>query len=254
MNVVRSNKVFSARIVYRRAKAIFVTGIDTDVGKTIVTGLLGRYILDKGYRTITQKWIQTGSKDIPADIDVHLKLMKKKRQDLIGYLPYQALYSFKFASSPHLAARLEKKKISAIRIKDSFRLLAKKFDFVIVEGIGGALVPLNTKRLVIDIAKELDLPVVIVAKNRLGTINHTLLTIEAIRARHMRILGIIFNSQYKNENKIILNDNPQIIRILTAETILGNLPWLKEPNSLYNAFLPIGDKIFAQLIRKPKNG
>ena len=235
-------------------KAVFVTGTDTEVGKTLVTGLLARRLLDKGYHAITQKWIQTGTRNLPTDIAVHLKLMGRKIEDVEKYLPYIAPYTFQLAASPHLAANLEKRKISTTRIKSSFRTLSKKYDFVIVEGLGGVLVPFNRKKLVIDIAKELALPVIIVAKNRLGAINHTLLTIEALRSRHMKILGVMFNGQNEKESEVVLEDNPKIIKALTGEKVLGNLPWLKDPDLLYKAFIPVGDKIFAELTRKPQNG
>ncbi len=235
-------------------KAVFVTGTDTEVGKTLVTGLLAKHLWDKGYHAITQKWIQTGTRNLPTDIAVHLKLMGKKIEDVEKYLPYTAPYTFQLAASPHLAANSEKRKISTARIKSSFRTLSKKYDFVIVEGLGGVLVPFNRKKLVIDIAKELALPVIIVAKNRLGAINHTLLTIEALRSRHMKILGVIFNGQNEKENEVILEDNPKIVKALTGEKVLGNLPWLKDQDLLYKAFIPIGDRIFAELTRKPQNG
>lgn len=230
-------------------KGVFVTGMDTGAGKTIVCGLLGRYLLYRGYQAITQKWIQTGTKYFPSDIDMHLRLMKRKREAIKSLLCFVSPYSFRFPASAHLATRLERRKISAMRIKKAFRELLKRFDFVIVEGIGGALVPYNKKRLVIDIAKELNLPVLVVSQNRLGAINHTLLTIEALRARGMKILGIIFNSQHKKENKIILKDNPRIIKALTKVRILGSLPWIKNKDMLYKAFLPIGDRIFTQLAK-----
>lgn len=235
-------------------KAVFVTGTDTDVGKTVVCGLLGRCLLDKGHSVITQKWIQTGASGFPTDIAVHLKLMGRKKEDIEKYLSDITPYRFRFAASPHLSAGLEKKKVNTTRIKNSFKILSKKFDFLIVEGIGGALVPLSMKKLVIDIAKELNLPVLIVAKNKLGAINHTLLTIEAVRARDMRILGIIFNSQHKKDNVIILKDNPQIIKTLTGEKMLGNLPWLKNWDLLHKVFKPIGDKVFTELTGKLQNG
>lgn len=242
-------------------KAIFIIGTDTGVGKTIVTGLLGRYLLGKNCSVITQKWIHTGSRKYLEDIEVHLKLMKREKENNIRrYMPQMAPYAFKFAASPHLAAGLEKKIIYEDKIKQSFRLLSREFDFIIVEGIGGALVPFNRKNLVIDIAKELGLPVLIVAGNKLGAINHTLLTVEAVRKRRMKIIGIIFNSQRAKKNdsrpsargrdKIILQDNPKIIKILTRETILGSLPWLKNENRLYEAFVPVGNKILARLKRK----
>ncbi len=228
-------------------KAVFIAGTDTAVGKTIITGLFGRYLLSKGYSVITQKWIQTGSKNFPVDIKEHLRLMGKKKNYVRDYLPYVAPYNFKLASSPHLAANIEKIKINANQIKNSFRFLSKKFNFVIVEGIGGALVPINNKRLLIDIVRELDLPVLIVARNRLGSINHTLLTIEALKARNLKILGIIFNNMDKKEQKVILSDNVRIVKSLTKETILGDLPGLSNQELLYKAFISIGDRIFSKL-------
>lgn len=226
---------------------IFITGTDTGVGKSVISGLLGRYLSRKGYRVITQKWIQTGSRDFPKDIDLHLRLMNRKRQDIEKYLYHVAPYVFKFPSSPHLAAALERKTISKNKIKNSFTFLLDKFDFVITEGIGGALVPFSNKRLVIDIAKELCLPVLIVASNRLGSINHTVLTLEAIKMRNMKIIGIIFNNQPGKTDDIILEDNPRIIKNLTGEIILGILPWMKNKELLYKKFVPIGKRIVTSL-------
>ncbi|MFH0731557.1 MAG: dethiobiotin synthase [Candidatus Omnitrophota bacterium] len=189
-------------------KAIFVTGTGTGVGKTTVCRLLERFLKTNGYRTITQKWICTGSKTLPINKD-------------------KQPYTFKFPASPHLAARLERKCVSKKIIKQSFRNLQRQFDFVIVEGIGGALVPFNNKQLVIDIAKELKLPVLVVIDNKLGAINHALLTIEALRRRKMNIIGLIFNNRRKSQNKIILNDNVDIIKRLTGKRVLGVLPFIQ---------------------------
>jgi len=224
-------------------KAIFITGTDTGVGKSVVSGLLGRYLLDRGYRVITQKWIETGTRGFSKDIGLHLRLMRRKISDIKEYLPYVSPYAFRFASSPHLATALEKKRIDTNKIKKSFRVLEKLFDFVIVEGVGGALVPLNKKKLVIDIAKELSLPVLIVVGNRLGAINHTLLTIEAVKKRGMKIEGIIFNNRYIKSNKVILKDNIEIIRSITGEKVLGVLPPVKDKSRLYGAVIPAAKRI-----------
>lgn len=232
-------------------RALFVTGTDTGVGKTVISGLLGRFLSNRGYRVITQKWIQTGS-NFPRDINLHLKLMKIKAEDIRDCQSYLSPYIFKFPSSPHLASALERKRISADRIKRSFECLSDKSDFLIVEGIGGALVPFNGRRLVIDIAKELNLPVLIVAGNRLGAINHALLTIEAIERRKMNIIGIIFNNQNRKTEDIILKDNPLIIKKLTGRVILGILPWIKDNDLLYKRFIPIAKKLIG--ILEEKNG
>ncbi|HLD83034.1 MAG TPA: dethiobiotin synthase [Candidatus Omnitrophota bacterium] len=205
--------------------ALFITGTDTGVGKTVVTGILARLLQDKGYKVITQKWIQTGCRGFSSDIREHLKIMSKSESEIRDYLDLVFPYTFKLAASPHLASKLEKKRIKAQKIIRSFKALAKRFDFVIVEGIGGALVPYDEKHLVIDIAKKLKLPVLVVAQNKLGAINHTLLTIEALKKRRMKILGILFNDA-KGTSSMVLKDNPKIIKSLTKEKILGVLPWM----------------------------
>jgi dethiobiotin synthetase len=229
-------------------KGIFITGTDTGAGKTVITGLLARYLSDKGYGVITQKWVQTGSKIFSSDIAAHLKLMKRRREDIKDYLAHISPYVFRFASSPHLAASLEKKRIKEERIKESYKFLSKRSNFVLVEGIGGALVPLNKKRLVIDLAKELGMPVLIVSENKLGAINHTLLTIEAIKKRNMKIMGVVFNNKSSKINKIISKDNPKIVKMLTGEPILGTLPRLKDRELLYKAFIPIARKIARKVV------
>ncbi|MCX5696897.1 MAG: dethiobiotin synthase [Candidatus Omnitrophica bacterium] len=228
-------------------RGIFVTGTGTGVGKTVITGLLARYLLEKDYSVVTQKWVQTGSgSSFSPDILGHLKLMRKDKGYIKGYLEHISPYSFKFGASPHLASRMEHKNIREDKIIGSFKLLSRRFDFVLVEGLGGALVPLNNKRLVIDLAKKLRLPVLVVAENKLGAINHALLTIESLRRRRMHILGIVFNNA-KNEDKRILKDNPLIVRQLSGERILGVLPWVKKIDELYNGFLPIGKEILKRI-------
>lgn len=228
-------------------RGIFVSGTDTGVGKTIITGLLGRYLLDKGYNVITQKWIQTGCRDsLAADIKLHLKIMQRGKNDLGGYSGFISPYVFKMPSSPHLASQIENRIINPDKIKESFRWLSRHFDFTIAEGIGGVLVPLNKKRLVIDIVSQLNLAVLVVAQNKLGAINHTLLTIEALEKREIKILGIIFNNP-KKEDKRILRDNPLIIKALTKHKVFGTLPWIERYEKLYKRFIPIGKKIYKSL-------
>ncbi|MBI5124410.1 MAG: dethiobiotin synthase [Candidatus Omnitrophica bacterium] len=187
-------------------RAIFVAGTDTGVGKTVVTSLLARSLMEDGYNVATQKWVETG---------------RTGRSD--AHTPY----ILKMAASPHLAARMEKKSIRISKIENSLKRLSRDFDIVIIEGSGGLLVPLNEKTLLIDIVKKLSLEVVLVAHNRLGAINHTLLSIEALKRRNIKIIGVIFNTVSKKEDNLVLKDNPRIIKKLTGVEVLGSLPYIK---------------------------
>lgn len=205
-------------------RSIFIAGTDTGVGKTIVTGMLARRLIEKGYSVVTQKWVQAGPS---SDIDIHLKLMGKRKTDYTRYLRSMSPYWFKFASSPHLASTLEGRTIRIDRIKNSLKDLSGHFDFVLVEGSGGLLVPLTRKMLLIDLVKRLRMPVLLVAENRVGAINHVLLSVEALKARNIKILGVIFNTMSNRVDGRILKDNPDIVRRLTGIEILGEVPYLK---------------------------
>ena len=224
-------------------KALFVAGTDTGVGKTVVTGCLARYLSESGRSVITQKWIQTGcDSKLASDIKVHLKFMGRNAGDVKQYLPYLAPYIFKTASSPHFASEREGRTIDVNKIMRSFEFLAARFDYVIVEGIGGALVPFNKKHLIIDMVSDLGLPVLVVAGNRLGAINHTLLTVESLASRGIKVPGIVFND-LKKGNRDILENNTKIIAGFTGKQVFGVLPRQDSREKLYKKFIPIGKKI-----------
>ena len=164
-------------------RGIFVTGTDTGVGKSVITGLLTRYLKRRGYSVITQKWVETGSRGVSSDTSLHLKIAGIRQDETKNYFNDICPYVFKLPASPHLAAEAEDMKINISKIKKSFKRLAKDFDFVIVEGTGGTLVPINKNKLLIDIAKELNLSVLVVVRNKLGAINpvsYTHLTLPTI--------------------------------------------------------------------------
>lgn len=238
--------------------SIFITGTDTDVGKTVVTGLLARFLSERGIKTVTQKWVQTGCRDISEDIISHMTLMGPGQDHLKTHLRDMSPYVLKFPASPHLAAGLENRTLNAGVIKDSFLRLSGNFDCVIAEGSGGALVPFDEDTLLIDIVKELSIPALIVAENRLGAINQTLLTVEALRTRGIRIMGIVFNRLTEKGDNLIYEDNVRIIGKISGETVFGELPYCDNTGSLYENFRPIGDKLLEKEWGQPpvslKNG
>lgn len=169
-----------------------VCGIDTGVGKTMVTGLLAKHLLDHGKSVITNKLVQTGCHGQADDILVHRQIMKigwklDDRQRLT------CPYCFPFPCSPHLAAKLAGERINTSTLDRSINMLADRYEWLLIEGAGGLMVPLNREINQIDYFKENDFPVILVTSPRLGSINHTLLSLEALHTREMKLAGLVYN-------------------------------------------------------------
>lgn len=171
---------------------IVVTGIDTNIGKTVATGLLARWFKDNGSRTITMKMAQTGCSDISEDIVEHRKLAGQElaEEDAMGIT---CPYVFPVPCSPHLAARLEGRTIDTEVISGAAEQLVKEYDIVLMEGVGGLFVPLNEQTVLIDLCSEKNWPVILVTGPRLGSINHTLAALEALDRRNISLIGLIYN-------------------------------------------------------------
>jgi dethiobiotin synthetase len=189
---------------------IVICGIDTNVGKSIVTGLLARHLLGQGKVVITQKLVQTGCSGRPEDILLHRKLMGAAWHSL----DEQGLtcpYCFPFAGSPHLAAHLAETTIEPQVIITATRSLQTKVDQLLIEGAGGLLVPLTPRLLLLDYLAEQQYPVVLVTSPRLGSINHTLLCLEALQHRNMTLLGLVYNLHGSHPREIVA-DSLQIFK------------------------------------------
>mgnify|MGYP001558786964 CR=1 FL=1 len=223
-------------------KSIFITGTDTDVGKTVITACLAAALLRKGMKVAVYKPVQCGSllkgKVKSPDLALVKKLSGISENNLFND------YSFKFASSPHLAAELEHKKVDVDVIKNQYNKLSKKFDYVLIEGAGGLLVPLTREYTVMDLIKELEVPALVIARAGLGTINHTSLTISALKSKKIKIIGIIMN--YFKGGKIE-EDNKKIIGHLNGIPIVGSVPFSKNLKKIAGNFEEYVDlqKIFS---------
>jgi dethiobiotin synthetase len=166
---------------------LFITGTDTGVGKTYVTALLAKHFLAEGFDVGVMKPISTG----PASEDDALYL--KKKLQLSDPLRLINPLHLKHALAPYPAAKLEKRKLDLNRILTAYQELSLRHDLMLVEGVGGVLVPITRNIMAADLIKIMGLPTIIVARAGLGTINHTLLTVEALQRRNIPILGIILN-------------------------------------------------------------
>jgi len=201
-------------------KGFFVTGTDTGVGKTEVASYLVKRFREQGFRIGVMKPVATGVGKVCGDAETLRKACFSR---------YPAQYinpvSLKLPLAPMVAAKIEKKKIDMKLVWDSFKRLNADNDMVIVEGIGGVMVPIckRGKKIfyVLDMILKMRLPVIIVARPNLGTINHTLLTIKLLRRQNISIAGIIFNYTSKIKRDLSIKTNPEVIERLSGEKVLG---------------------------------
>lgn len=191
------------------SEVIFISGIDTDAGKTYMTGAYARMLMEQGRKVITQKFIQTGNEEFSEDIEVHRKIMGT------GLLPEDvehltAPIIFSYPASAQLAARIDGKIINTNVIAEATAQLAARYDTVLIEGAGGLMVPITDNYFTIDYVKEHELPVILVTNGVLGSINHTVLSLEAIKHRGIKLKGVIYNTFF-DKDKIIAEDTSEFI-------------------------------------------
>lgn len=192
-------------------KIFFVSGIDTNIGKSYATGYLAKIWNQRGIKTITQKFIQTGNTSISEDIELHRKIMGT------GLLPEDLSHLtmpeiFTYPCSPHLAAEIDGREINFSKIEKAAARLCTKYDAVLTEGAGGLMVPLTRSLLTIDYIAQKNYPLIFVTSGRLGSINHLLLSLEAIKKRNIKLHTLMYNMFPENEDKIIQKDTESYIR------------------------------------------
>ncbi|HBN54115.1 MAG TPA: dethiobiotin synthase [Stenotrophomonas sp.] len=192
-------------------EAIFVGGIDTEIGKTVATGWLARQWIEQGREVITQKLVQTGCVGASDDILLHRRLMGCGLfdEDRDG-ATMPALYAY--PASPHLAAQLEGRVLDLDAIAGATARLRARYGTVLVEGAGGLMVPLTAQLLTIDYVARQGWPVILVTSGRLGSINHTLLSLEAIAARGIALHGIAWNSRDDGSDEVVAAESRRYIR------------------------------------------
>ena len=189
----------------------FVSGIDTDIGKTVATGVLAKQLLQQGKSVITQKPVQTGCQDIAEDIAVHRKIMGIPMQEV----DKQGLTMpeiFGYPASPHLAARLDGRALDLDKIRTSTQELATQYEIVLVEGAGGLMVPLTENLLTIDYIRQQGYPVILVTSGRLGSINHTLLSFSALKQYGISLYSLIFNHIHDSKDETVAGDTLEYLK------------------------------------------
>ena len=214
-------------------KTIFVAGTDTGVGKTVVAGALAAALKLSGYKVGVMKPIACGSLE---DTDF-LKRCAASRDSVRDVTPVY----FKHPLSPNVAAKVERKKIDLKKISGAFEKLKRKgYDFLIVEGCGGLLVPVLRDFFVVDLIPMLRAETVLVSRSGLGAINHSLLSLEALRKRRIEPLGIVFNRLSGGAASVPERTNPAVVAETGRTRSLGVFPYIKtdcESGCLGKAFL-----------------
>ena len=214
------------------ATVYFVSGIDTDAGKSYCTAWLANELAREGHRVITQKFIQTGNTGHSEDIDLHRRIMGTGylSEDLEG-LTMPEIYSY--PCSPHLAARIDQRPIDFEKIGQATLELARRYDRVLVEGAGGLMVPLTEDFLTIDYIAQKHYPLVFVTSGKLGSINHTLLSFETIQRRGITLDTVLYNLYPPVADTTILDDTRTYIRNYLKkhfpETRFMEVPVLPDP-------------------------
>jgi dethiobiotin synthetase len=199
-----------------RHGGLFITGTDTDVGKTYVGSVLARDLRKSGLDLGVFKPAQSG----PGDDIGKLRRAARCRDPLELCNPYR----FKAALAPAVAADLEGRKVSRRRVFSCFRRLRNKHEGILVEGAGGLLVPLAGRWLVVDLAAELKLPLVLVARPALGTLNHSLLTLGEARRRGLEVVCVVLNG-LKGKPGLAEKTNPARLASLGRVRVAGPLAW-----------------------------
>jgi dethiobiotin synthetase len=199
-------------------RGFFVAGTDTGIGKTLVTAAIALALRTRGVDVGVIKPVQTGEGDA-----VELKRLVGLSESPARIAPF----SFAAPLAPLVAARLEGKALELDEVVERVRALSEAHELTIVEGVGGLLVPVGPGWTVADLAGELRLPLLVVARAGLGTVNHTLLTLAEAERRGLDVAGVVLNG-YGRERDPSEADNGELIESFTGVPVIARIPWLRE--------------------------
>ena len=214
-------------------KSVFITGTDTGIGKTVVAASLLVAARARGINAAPMKPVQTGCTRrgrqlLAPDLEFCLSAtdLNPGPKERHSMCPYRYIT----ASSPHLAAAVAGAHIQKETIRAHFRKIRAKYEDIFVEGAGGVLVPIDNRNTMLDLMKMLKLPVILVARAGLGTINHTLLSIAELRRARLKIAGVVIVQSSPGKAGCIEQDNARTIEKLGRVPVLARLPWMKRPD------------------------
>jgi dethiobiotin synthetase len=205
---------------------LFITGTDTGVGKTVVAAAIIKALHAQGIHACGMKPIETGCARVGSTLYPSDGMLLKKVSMMDEHIGFVTPYCFETPVAPSLASEMEGRAIHVSLIKEKFQALLERHPAVVVEGIGGILVPIKKDYFVLDLIRELDLPLVVVTRPSLGTINHTLLTVHYALGRGIAVSGVIINFSRPPESTVSENTNPLLLEQLCPVPVIGILPHL----------------------------
>jgi len=208
---------------------VFITGTDTGIGKTVVAAALAFNLKRKGVAVGVMKPIETGVTNSGLRrSDAALLQATIESDDALGAI---CPFRFELPLAPLAAAQPERRLIDLDVIQKVYRLLSRRYEFIVIEGVGGVHVPLGPKIEVLDLIARLKFPVVVVGRSALGGINHALLTIEALRRRRIPVAAAILNQTRPARSKLDRMQERTTVEILRKQAgvpVLGPLPYRSE--------------------------
>lgn len=193
-----------------KGKVFFVSGIDTGVGKTFATGILARALMEGGKKVITQKMVQTGCEEVSEDIEMHRRIMGIPFTD-DDRARLTCPYVFTYPCSPHMAAERDGRSINLGTITHATHRLQERYEYVLLEGAGGLMVPNDRRSLAIDYISEQRYPLILVTSGKLGSINHTLLSLLACREYGITVDSLVYN-RYPHTDTLIEENTLEYLR------------------------------------------
>ena len=204
---------------------IFITGTDTEIGKTVVAGGLAAALKASGINVGVMKPIASGGVERKGRIVSEDAIFLKHAAQVDDALDLINPICLRYPLAPSVAAEIEGVSINLRKIDEAFAQLCQRHKFVVVEGIGGIAVPICEGVLVADMAQRFQLPLLIVARPNLGTINHTVLTVEFARSCNLELCGIVLNASQEESKGLAEETNPKELTRLTHLPILGTVPF-----------------------------
>jgi dethiobiotin synthetase len=218
-------------------RGLFVTGTDTGVGKSVVAAAICAGLAAQGRRVAAFKPVVTGLDDPPGEWPYdHELLASVTGQEPSAVAPWQ----FAPPASPHFAAELAGVTLEPPELLAAARRAGAYADALVCEGVGGLMVPITTGYLVRDLAIDLELPVVVAARTGLGTINHTLLTVEAARTAGLNVAGVVM-TPWPDQPAQIERSNRETVERLSGVPVSGLPPTDREALAATGASLPLED-------------